>query len=196
MAQHKAGPYTLTYPMIFNGLTHDLEVNCDVIGTAETGDAPDDVTLRTRSGVGADLDASANAFWGVVRGFFNGLTLCSTYNLWKRNENNDDRLFISGGTLTNPNGSNPTANTAAGQIILTWRTGGGNVMRLSLQEPVVPNNDRVPIASSFDPNTIAVNGFIMSGLNFVMARDRSFPVAPMNQSFGQNEVTFKRRYRG
>lgn len=196
MTAFPVGPYTLQIPMIWSELSHDLEVNCDVLGSPAAGADPSSVNLRTRNGDGAPLDDCANAFWDKVRPLFHLATLASTYTLWKRNTDNTDRVFVSGGTLTNLNGANIGApNTPASQATLTWRSAGGHYMKLIFLEGVFSGSSRIPIASSTDPNVTALNGYITSGLNFVTARDRSFPVTPMNISYGQNEKVFQRRYR-
>lgn len=195
MAIRPPGPYSVQYPLIFNELSHIVEVNCDTVGTPSTGDDPTTVYLRTKDGVGATLEDSANALWDLLRPFFQGLTLCSTYTLWKHNPLNNDKLFISGGTLVHANGSNPGANTPAGQAIYTWRSGGGNTMKIALLEGVFTSNSSIPLASDTLAQVIALNAFILSGADFVMARDRSFPVAAMKSSYGQNEKIFNRRFR-
>lgn len=195
MTQYPAGPYTLEFPTIFNELGHVIELNCDAVGTPTTGDDPTTVFLRTRDNVGATLDDSANAIWDLLRAFFNATTLCSTYNLWKRNPDNNDRLFISGGVLANPNGSSATANVPANQCVMTWRSGNGNIMKISLVENIITSNSRVPLASSTAPMVTALSAFVLSDANVIMARDRSFPVASMNVSFSQNEKVFNRRFR-
>lgn len=190
-----AGPYTLSFPMVYDELSHDFEVNCDVLGSPVVGSDPATINLRTRNGDGADLDTCANALWAELRQMFNASTLCSTYTLFKRNVNNENRDFISGGGLDLPNGSGVAANVPASQATFTWRSGGGHIMKMVLLEANLGGNGRGPLPSTGNVFINSLNGFVLSGLNFVSARDRSFPVAALNASFGQNEKIFERRFR-
>lgn len=195
MTAFKAGPYTLQFPQIQEGLSHSLEFNVDILGTAPTGTPPEDVNLRTRDGTGISLDLGANALWGVLRAEFNALTLCSTYALWKRNTDNDERLFVSAGTLDSINGTSGIANTPAGEAIYTFRSGAGGVMKITLLECNVNGNAKLPLASDTYSSVPALRAYVLSGENIIWARDRSWPVAPMNSSYGQNEKVWARRYR-
>jgi hypothetical protein len=190
-----AGPYTLQFPMVYHELSHDFEVNCDVLGTPVIGSPADEINLRTRNGDGADLDSSANDLWSVIRTIFHTDTLCSSYVLYKRNVHNEFKEFVSAGDLSAPNGSNATLNTDASQLTLTWQTGLGHIMKFVLLEFASAGaNSRTPIGASGAP-IIAIDTFVRSGLGFCIGRDRAFPVAAKNCSYGQNEKIFRRRFR-
>jgi hypothetical protein len=195
MTAYPAGPYTLEIPYVNQSISHSIEFNCDVIGTPTTGDAPDTVTLRSKDGAGRPLDDSANAIWGFIRQLLNTGTLASTYNLWKRNPDNNDKLFISGGSLSAPNGSVATASVLAWYAIYTWRSGNGGIAKVTVLEPWISANSRSPLASSVVLAVTAFNSWVLGDDNVIMARDRSFPVAPMSESYGQNDKLFERRFR-
>lgn len=194
MAPLPPGPFTVEIPYIVDGLAHSFELNCDVIGTYAPGDAPTAIQLRTRDSGGVNLDVGVNAMWTIARPVFATTALASTYTLWQRNVNNLDKLFISAGSLTTPNGSGGTYQPAT-QMIMTLRAGGGNVAKIVIQETVFTRKDRVSIDSSVVPGLIALADYAMSMDSWIMARGASFPVAKMNVSFGNNEVTEQRRYR-
>lgn len=196
MTAYPAGPYLLTIDYVWDNISHEFAANCDVIGTPTTGDDPDSVIMRTKGSVSVDLQTAADALWTVIRMFFNGTTLASTYTLWKTNPDNEDRLFISGGVLTSPNGGNISApNGVATEAIWTFRTGNGNVMKVNLLEGVFGGNVQIPMASDTTPGVLGLRTYMTGDNAIVMARDRSFAVAPMNSSYGQNEKTWRRRFR-
>lgn len=196
MTAYPAGPYLLTIDYVWNGLSHELAINCDTIGDPETGTHPAEVSIRNKNASNVLLEDAADAFWDVMRVFFHLQTLASTYSLWKMNAFNDDRLFISGGVLTNPNGANITEpNTAASQAIYTFRSGKGNILKLVLLEGVWGDNEKVPMASDTTAGVLALRTYMLSDASIVMARDRSFAVAPINSSYGQNEKVWQRRFR-
>lgn len=195
MTRYPAGPYTLEIPYIVSNISHTVEVNCDVIGTPSAGDNPIDVTMRTKDGDGATLSTCANALWDVLRPLWTSAVIASTYTLWRRNANNNDKEFVSGGLLVSPNGSGVGTLVLASQVTATWRSAKGGIVKLVLQE-VIPGatNTRNPITPG-DIWVYPISQFILGTGNFVTARDRSFPVSAMNASYGQNEKLFNRRFR-
>jgi hypothetical protein len=194
MATNPPGPFLFVIPTITDGLSHDITVNCDVYAEPDPGTDPGDVNMRTKDGEGASLSACANNFWAIVRAAFGTTTLASTFTLYKLGVNNNDRQFISAGTLATPNGQFGTY-VPAQQLTMTWRGGGGGIAKLQLMECNVAGNSRVPSVSSVESVIVGINTFIMSDENFLMARERSFPVASMNASLGQNEKVWRRRFR-
>lgn len=196
MTAYPAGPYLFTIDYVFDSISHEFAANCDVNGPASTGDNPDDVIMRNKGSGGIPLSQAADDIWTVLAAFFNGTTLASTYSLWKMNTDNDDRLFISGGILSSPDGSNISSpNRPASEAIWTFRTGAGNVMKTNLLEGVWPENSQIPMASDTTPGVLALRTYMLSADCIVTARDRSFAVAPMNSSYGQNEKIWRRRFR-
>jgi len=196
MTAYPAGPYLLTIDYVWDGLSHELAINCDTIGDPDVGTDPSEVVMRTKNGVELLLEDSAQNWWDVARLFFHLQTLASTYSLWKMNAFNDDRLFISGGVLTNPNGANISEpNTPASQAIFTFRSGMGNIMKLVFLEGVWGANQQVPMPSDTTAGVLALRTYVLGGTSMIMARDRSFAVAPINSSYGQNEKVWQRRFR-
>lgn len=196
MAINPVGPYTLQFPYFVPSLQHDLEINCDVIGTPTPGTIATSVLMRSKGSTTPTLQDSADAIWELVRPFFNTATLCSTFALYKRNPDTTERQFISGGDLSTPNGSNATAPNLASQLTLAWRTVNGDGLKLVLLELVTGgNNTRAPMTSLGDPVINAINAYMLSDDSVIAGRDRSFAVSPINASFGQNEKVWARRYR-
>lgn len=194
MALNPAGPYVLTIPTVTDNLVHDITLNVDILGTAAPGADPADVTLRNKGGGGIFLDTAVNQFWAKVRPLFASATLAATYTLSKVTSTNNEREFISAGTLAVPNGE-ASAYVPAGQFTCTWRSGRGGIAKLVLLETNFPGNTRSPLAAVSNPAVSALNLYVLSADNILCARDRSFPVAAMNLSLGQNEKVFNRRYR-
>lgn len=196
MTAYPAGPYLLTIDYVWDNISHEFAANCDLNVEVPTGTPPEDTILRNKGGGGIPLDQAGNDIWTVLAAFFNGTTLASTYQLWKCNPDNDDRLFISGGILSSPDGANISSpNTPASEAIWTFRTGNGNVMKINLLEGVWGANVQIPIASDTTAGVLALRTYMLSADCVITARDRSFAVAPMNSSYGQNEKVWRRRFR-
>ena len=195
MTAYPPGPFVLEYPLVVQNLAHAITINCDIIGAHVTGTDPSLIAMRAKGGVPVDLDIAANALWDVIRTFYNTEALCSTFNLWSVTADNADRLFVSGGTLTAPNGAAAAATHLAWSSIYTFRSGNGNTLKFTFLETTAVGNDRIPLASDVVNGVPAFRAYVMSDDNIAMARDRSFPVAPMNSSYSQNEKTANRRFR-
>lgn len=194
MTQFPPGPYVFEIPYTIEGFSHKLQVHCDVIGEVSPGDAPVDIEMRTKGDGPIGLDASANAFWTVVRPLFSTTTTASVFSLWKTNELNSDWDFISGGSLSVPNGSNVAAPVKAQQGIFTLRSAGGHIGKLQFMETPVASNARGPLGS-ITGEAITIRNWVLSDASFVCARDRSFLIAPLNESWSQNEALSRKRFR-
>lgn len=195
MTVHQPGPFLLDIPYVQTGQVHHFTVNCDVIGDASVGIAPTVVTMRSKGSGPLILSGAADDLWGVIRALMPDTTIASQYVLWKYNGTNLDKTFISGGTLTAPNGSNVADAVLASQMIITYRTGAGNIGKLIANDTPFTLNIRVPLGTGYTTETGPIKTYLLSADCIVMARDRSFPVAGLNESLGQNEKLWKRRYR-
>lgn len=198
MAGLPQGPYILEYGIVVGGLSHSFEVNCDTLGTAVIGSDPDDIQMAARSEAATvTLQAGADALWTAYRRLLTTQHLCSTFTLWKAQATTTKRIFVSGGVLTTPNGMSAGAYKPAQQLTITLRSGTGRIGRIVAMEGPDGGNERHPINpadTGTDYNIFAA--YALSANSIICARDRSFFVQGMNATFGQNEVTYRERYRG
>lgn len=196
MAVHPPGPYLLKIPYVTVGISHELVFNCDVVGDPVVGTDPNAVNMETRGAVAKTLSQAVNTdLWPLVREFFNTGVLASAYTLVKCRPENNDVLFISGGSLFPINGGAATAPVLASQLTLTWYSALGNLAKVVFLEHSYSRNDRVSIGATGEPTINDFIDYVASDDNIIMARDRSFPVVGLNASFGQNEKVFNRRFR-
>jgi len=195
MTVYEPGLYSLTIDYIEDRLHHTLEVQCDVEGSPAIGTPPSAVTLRTRDTAGVLLTVGANAFWELFRETLATTTTASSYVLWKREPGISDKTFISGGDFTNPNGGGTGPAVPCWQAVISMRTGNGHIMKIEAIEGVMGGSFRLPIAASGVAFVDDLANYLLSGDNWVQSRDRSFPVAKLNLSLGQNEKTFRARNR-
>lgn len=196
MSTNRPGPYTLEIDYVIQSLSHTFSVNCDTIGVATPGMIADDVTMKTKDGTGVSLQNAADDIWGALKTQFNTVTLASTFTLWKRNIHNADKQFVSAGGLTTPNGASGTALTLSAQLIMTWRSSNGGIIKFNLLEGVwLGRVDSVPLLSDVGLGIGAINTYVQSPTSVVMALDRGFAVAAGKSNYGQNEKIFTRRNR-
>ncbi len=195
MPSRAPGPYLLDIPILTSGEIHHMTFNCDTIGDPEIGSLPADVSMRTKGAGPTPLDDSANALWAAMRPLYNTTSLAPDYVLWKIPGPNLDKTFISGGSLTTPNGSSASPAKLTYELICTFRSGGGNIGKVVFPEDVVDSEARGPLGGGLFGETVAVKAYLLSSANIVMARDRSFPVAGLSESSGPNRKLVTRRYR-
>lgn len=196
MTALKAGPYIFSTSYLIDGLTHDLEFNCDTLGEAIPGMAAVDVDMAARSlGAAVSLQTAADEFWAAFRPLLPTTAQCSTYTLWRAGVNNTVRTFISGGVFTTPNGSAAGAYVPAQQLTMTFRSATGRIGRLICLETTQTGSAVYPLnpdgSSTFD----VVAAYVVGENSIVCARDGSFFVQALNGSLGQNEKVFEKRYR-
>lgn len=190
----KEGPYVLKYPYFASGVPHELKINCDVLGSVVVGSDPADIQMRSRGPLGIDLASAANEFWSHIRPLLSTTVTCLTYELFKVNPTNSKHSFVSGGDLTAPNGSAGGPINPAWEGIFTFRTGAAGIMKIVVLDVFHTSNYVAPLGS-VDPSASLLKTYILGDNNIAQGRDRSFPVAGLNEAFGQNEQQSTRRFR-
>ena len=189
------GPYILDIPYQCSGFFHHFTCNLKLVGDPAPGTAPADINVETRGATDSALDNAVNDLWTLVRQLGPSTNVATNWTVWKVNNTTTEKLYISSGDLSPANFAAPAAPTLASYVICSWRSVNGGTIKLEVMEPHWARNDKVPLLSTGVAAFGALNTFILSDDNFVLARDRSWPAAPINASFGQNEKLFKRRYR-
>jgi hypothetical protein len=197
MSALPAGPYVIEYGIVIANLTHSFEFNCDTLGTATPGQDPTTLLMAARSeSEEVTLQEAADEMWGKYRPLLSPGHQCSTYTLWKMGSTNTQRLFISGGVLTTPNGAGVGSYIPAQQMTLTFRSATGRIGRFVAMETAYAGNGQIPLNPAGGIEyTDAFAAYILSGRNVACARDRSFFVQGLNDSRGQNEAIFEERFR-
>jgi hypothetical protein len=200
MALNFPGPYALrffyiTVPTGFAPYTHKLELNCSVEGDPVAGTAMADINLNQRGAGTVNAVTAINAFIALLQPHFSTSTDFTLVELWNYVEGTYDASFISAFSpaLVGTGGA-PSAASAAIQTILTFRSLEGGIAKFGLMEGGLAPGQR----QSFPTANAAINSlaaYVCSPTTWVLARDTSAPVVPLNCLPGQNEAMFKRRFR-
>lgn len=199
MARNFPGPYELrfTYETDVSGITlnHTQRVSLDLVAPPSAGDAFNNINAITRGGSAQpDLAAACEAWLALIAERFAVGVVFGIIELWKYAPLTFDATFISS--------YNPTlvAGVATGSVVVTqqetytFRTVEGGVMRLQLMESVFASNDK----NAYPTGVAVVDAifdFVKSDVNWVLARDTSYPFAALNHLGGQNEKLFRLRFR-
>jgi len=197
MAINYPGPYEVEYSYLVSSLPHVLRVNCALVGSPAIGTAMSAIQVQTRGGTPANLETSVYNFWQFVRPFFNTGVSVTGIKLWRYTAGTFAKTFMSAyaGTAVG-NGSNAGATVLAQETILTFVTALGGSMKLTFLETQftgLTKSALVANAAGTDVQKLA--NYTISTAGWMLARDDSYPIAPVFQSFGQNEATFRARYR-
>lgn len=199
MVQNFPGPYELrlSYVVTITGvpLTHTARLNVDLTSAPTVGDAFNNINAKTRGGIATpDLAAVIEAWLELVKMIYKTTTTFGIVELWKYEPLSFDASFVSAYTPTISAGVDTDPTNTAGQEILTFRTQEGGILRLNFMETVFLTYGVQPYpigAVRYDD----IFEFVISSVNWVLARDTSYPFATLNRNMGQNEKTFRQRFR-
>lgn len=202
MAINFPGPYEirLFYSVAVAGFTayqHVAKYNTDVAGTPDPGTPPNEVliTRRIASLDPADdmMDAVVDEWIALIDAYWSNACTFQRAELWSYEPESFDGQFITSYDI-GVTGVSPTAIVPASEVIHTYRTLEGGVMKLNFEEVSVAAGAQQALGTAGGV-TGEVRDFILSTANWILARDTSYPFAAMFYSPGQNERTFKKRYR-
>ena len=199
MSANKAGPYEIDF--LITGFTapareHRFRPSVVALGNPTAGTAATAIDIQKAGGGTAKLNVVANQIWEYIRLFYPSGISCTGYTLWKYVTGTDAKDYISAGTVTNPAGTG-AAIVAAYQVVLTYRSALGGIMKQVLLETNQAAETRtVLVANAAGTPSQKLAAYVMSADNVIFARDDSYPITPLRQSFGQNERVWRLIYRG
>jgi hypothetical protein len=174
-------------------IEHQARYNLDLSATPTPGDAFSVLSAVTRDAVNVPLDDAIDAWIVLIKGAFNSTTTFIRAELWAYEPNSFDASFISVYDIAVA-GTSGTATVAAQQSMLTFRTLEGGVLKLNFMESITPGQaiDAPPYTPSQWED---VRAFVLSGSNWILGRDTSYPFAAIAHYPGTNEALFKKRFR-
>lgn len=196
MTEYFPGPYEIRIPYNVDGIQHELKLNAGLAAASPVpvgGADPDDIILNARVG-SVNLQEGVDALWGAIRPLMSSSALAGTYEFWRYPVPGAPAVFVTSGSLTVPNGSGGTY-TPAQQATYTFRSALGHIGKIVLMEAVQAGNARAPMNPAAPTAVGTLASYVISGDSWIIARDDSFLVAPLNESYGQNEAIFRRRFR-
>ena len=160
-------------------------------------------TVPTGLLVDYDLDAGAgsidaetwvDALLAVYKGLFNATTQFLNAELWAYEANSDQGEFLAAGEVSVV-GTNAGAAQAAGQTIFVGKTTTGRVKKFTAEEG--SNVPGVPVTwNAVSGANGAWGAFVLGNVGDAMCDRAGGNVVALRQLFpGQNEATFKKRFR-
>ncbi|AXH78402.1 MAG: hypothetical protein [Circular genetic element sp.] len=187
------GPYEIEIKYTIDGVTHVNRINCNIAIAPTIGEDVANIDLLTKLGNGINIDVAVKAYVNLVKVLYHSAVSFDSYDLYLYSAPNVPRTWFAVGSL----GIVGTANSAynpARMITLTYRTGEGGIMKNVWLEDSGSFQIRSTHANG-DPNWAAVMDYVADNDTWFLAKDTSRPLVPLNIVGGQNERTFRKRYR-
>lgn len=194
------GPHVLKFfytvaPAGGLSLQHVQQLNLELVGTVQPGTLFEDIEVVPRVVAVHPLDVVVDEYVALLRPLFDldDVTIDHA-ELWKVGVGSFDMTFISSYTIG-------LAATGIGETQLavaalqTFRSTEGGIMRVSLMESMAAEGPPLVFAGMSQEHQDFVDYFINDSHSFFLARDTSYPLAFLRFFPGQNEATFKQRYR-
>lgn len=197
MALNYPGPYEVRiYYDVAIGtktLSHVQRVNVSPLAAVNPGDEFSTIDVDTKSGIGNALDTIVDGWIAALQPLYGAAEADFNFaELWAYAPNSFDATFISAYGIGLP--GTGSASLAGGQWIASFRTIEGGSMKISLMETNVAAGPKRAYAG-LSANEQAIVNYVQASTGAFLARDTSFPLTFTNVFPGQNEKTFKQRYR-
>lgn len=203
MALNYPGPYEVRiYYTVTIGtvaLEHTQRLNCECSPNPSPGEPFDDIVVINRGPLGggpgfSGLHTAVDAYVALMRPLFHsGSANIDRAELWRYEEDSFEASFVSAYNIDLA-GSSAVAATPAGEVIMTFRTIEGGIMKLAYEEASFAAGASASLGIITGPFA-AMRDYVLSSSNWILARDTSYPFAGYRFNPGSNEAIFKKRYR-
>jgi hypothetical protein len=195
MTANFIGPYVIRVPYSSCGLSHNMQLNVDVVGAPTPGTPMVDIEFYNKGGGIQAADDALDDFFQLVRvGYTNAVTF-GPAELFYVIPTTEMVQWITAGVDT-WTGNNAGSNVPASELILTYRTYEGGVMRQSFLESANAGTAHTALGSrgigTFEGDLWR---YTVDDGNWVLAKDTSYPIAPLFMCQGENEVLWRKHYR-
>jgi len=200
MALNFPGPYEvrLYYSSNYSVggiIQHSQRLNVIIDPEPDPGDLFSTISAIRRDGSPFALDGEVDDWVAAMQPFYpNAAGNSFDYaELWKYEPESFDASFVSTYPIALA-GTSASVVNQTGQAIVTFRTLGGGVMKLSFMESVVGVGvrDTLPFANAA---LDALADSVVAGTFPWVGRDGTYPFACIALFPGNNEAVFKKRFR-
>lgn len=198
MAQNFPGPMEIEWRYTVTNIEHKLRLSFDVPNIAAIVPGMDiaDIQPVVRTGANASttLVPYVNSLLADLQPFFNASDASGgVLDVWLYTLGTYDRTWIT--SYTPPWTPNSAVDTGlASQTTMTFRSGNGGIMKLVLLETAGNSNAQIS-PSNYDSVLTAVADNFTDADSIWIARDNGYAIGNIRLSPGQNEATWRKRYR-
>jgi hypothetical protein len=176
-------------------MSHVMQFNLDLVNPPTLGDDFADIDVVPRVVAAHPLSIVTDEVVALLQPLYNSNDATFDYaELWKFEDLTFDASYITTYNIGELGTSvDPTA--PANQVIFTFRTFEGGVMKVVLQESHHNAGGSVNYANMAAADQALADYMTGDADCFFLARDTSYPFLVLRVHPGQSESTFKRRFR-
>lgn len=193
MAINYPGPYEFRVFLDSTSFSipHEFRVSVNLNTDPTPGDAFSAIDCLNWDTTTQTADVTAEALLLLLAPFFHTSVNFTHVELWKYTTGTFESAFISAySPVATTGGSSSLGTVPAQQIIMTFRTVGGGIAKLTIMEPTVSGSTRLsyPTGTASYDNLMAYFAGVDQPFN---ARDNTRPFAPLRFMPGQNEKLWR-----
>jgi hypothetical protein len=171
-----------------------MRLNLDLAAAPAPGATFPEINALGHSGATPPLSTVVEDFLTDLVPLYTSAVTFALVELWEYVAGTFDANFISAYEPTADVGTGTGTLQTAGQAILTFRTAGGGIVKLSLMESLI-----VPgLSSAFPSAVVAANTLATEFLTFArpwLGRDNTRPLVAKGFFPGTNEALWKKYFR-
>lgn len=183
-----------TVELLSSVFTHQHRVSFDADTIGEVGETFSAWFPILRAGTDSNSLASLTiSYFDLIQDLYHSTGVLLDAELWRYDPLSFDATWYAAASVA-LTGESASVNTANSQSILSFRTTLGGTMKLTFMQPptIIGAKEVLPLTNA---DLDAIADFALSTGSWFKARDGGYPIAFLGHFPGQNEGTFKRRYR-
>lgn len=191
--------YEVRIPYTIDGLTHRMSLayrpDASVVGYDVPG--TDVTTLKCITGTNTSsfVVFETELFLSLIEGFYDAGTAISSFEVWYYDGVTSDATFITAAQVTFL-GTNASPHVDANQTTWTYRTTTGRIKKFVFLETSQIGNAIVPQSdATLGPEAEAFRNNVIKSPTPFIDREGGYPIAALNRATGQNEATWRKRFR-
>lgn len=190
MAHNSLAPAFVKLRYTQTGITHVQTIPVQPSGTPTVGTEPN---LVPASGGPIALSQFATDYMAVFRPLFPTTTAIEGMEFWYKPTPEADPIWIYDHPI-NLAGSSAQAVVLMSQLVVTFRTALGGILKCYLMEVMntIPMNNRTP-GASLTGVVLAYSNYVKGSTTCFLGRDNAKPMVPIFQSTKTNDALRKRR---
>ena len=199
MAVNFPGPYEFRFFYTVDttpggSIQHQFRMSASLPDDPTPGDLFQTIDVDIAGGGTVKAHTMALAITNVIEDLLNSADATIDHcELWKYEEDTFNADFVSDYVIALP-GTSSTSTLPASEVIFTFRTIGGGIAKVVLEDCATTLQIPASYASLSAAPQAIVDYFVDDALSPMLARDNTYPLTFLRMFSGQNEHLFKQRY--
>lgn len=170
-----------------NGHGHEMVIPVRYDGTPTPGTEPN---VLQSGGTPQAVTAALTAFITVIKPYIHTSGSFTGFECYKKLAGSDP-VFLYGNDLAIA-GTGVTAATPYGQVVFTFRTSVGGILKIYVMEPITAPNTRSPIRTTSGAPLGALATYMLGATALPVGRDEGVPIFGMWSTSKVNDALRKK----